>query len=46
LQNPSEENENNLSDIMGEGSRHFRNKVREYLKNKINEIEKIVSIRI
>jgi hypothetical protein len=32
-------NEGNLSDIRGEASRHFRNKKREYLKDKINEFE-------
>jgi hypothetical protein len=39
LQDPSEENEGNLSDIRREASRHVRNKKREYLKGKINEIE-------
>jgi hypothetical protein len=32
-------NEDNLSDVRREGSRHFRNKKREYLKDKINELE-------
>jgi hypothetical protein len=32
-------NEDNLSNVRREASRHFRNKKREYLKDKINEIE-------
>jgi hypothetical protein len=39
LQDPSEANEDNLSDVRWEASRHFRNKKREYLKDKINELE-------
>jgi hypothetical protein len=39
LQDPSEANEDNLSDVRREASRHFRNKEREYLKDKINELE-------
>jgi hypothetical protein len=39
LQDPSEANEDNLSDVRREGSRHFRNEKREYLKDKINELE-------
>jgi hypothetical protein len=39
LQDPSEANEDNLSDVRQEASRHFRNKKREYLKDKINELE-------
>jgi DNA repair ATPase RecN len=39
LQDPSEGNEDNLSDVRQEPSRHFRNKKREYLKDKINELE-------
>jgi hypothetical protein len=39
LQDPSEVNEDNLNNIRREASEHFRNKKREYLKNKINEIE-------
>jgi hypothetical protein len=39
LQEPSEENEDNLSDIRQEASRHFRNKKREYLKDKTNKLE-------
>jgi hypothetical protein len=32
-------NEDNLSNVRREASRHFRNKTMEYLKDKINEIE-------
>jgi hypothetical protein len=39
LQDTNEANEYNLSDVRREGSRHFRNKKREYLKDKINDIE-------
>jgi hypothetical protein len=39
LQDPSEANEDNLSDLGQVASRHFRKKKREYLKNKINELE-------
>jgi hypothetical protein len=36
---PSEANENNLSGVRREDSRHFRNKKREYLKDKIKDPE-------
>jgi hypothetical protein len=39
LQDRSEANEDNLSDIRREASTHFRNKKREYLKGKIKELE-------
>jgi hypothetical protein len=39
LQDPSLANEDNVSDIRREASRHFRNKKRKYLKDKINELE-------
>jgi hypothetical protein len=39
LQHPSEVNEGNLSDVRGEASRHFTDKKREYLKDKINKLE-------
>jgi hypothetical protein len=32
-------NEDNLSNVRLEASRHFRNKKREYLKDKINELK-------
>jgi hypothetical protein len=37
LQNPSEANEDKLSDVRREASRHFWKKEREYLKDKTNE---------
>jgi hypothetical protein len=37
LQNPSEINWGNLNNIRHEASIHFRNKKREYLKDKVNE---------
>jgi hypothetical protein len=36
LQNPNEINGDNLNNVRREASRHFRNKKREHLKNKIN----------
>jgi ribose 1,5-bisphosphokinase PhnN len=39
LQGPSEANEDSLIDVMREASRHFRRKKREYLEEKINELE-------
>jgi iron uptake system EfeUOB component EfeO/EfeM len=36
LQDPSEINVDNLNNIRPEASRHFRNKKREHLKEKIN----------
>jgi hypothetical protein len=39
LQDPSEVNEDNLSNVSREASGYFRNKKREYLKDKINEIK-------
>jgi hypothetical protein len=38
LQDPSEVNEDNLNNVGHEAHRHFRNKMREYLKDKINEL--------
>jgi hypothetical protein len=38
LQDPREINGNNLNKVRRETSRHFRNKTREYLKGKINEV--------
>jgi 5-methylcytosine-specific restriction endonuclease McrBC GTP-binding regulatory subunit McrB len=37
LQDTSQINGDNLNNIRQEASRHFRNKKREYLKDKINE---------
>jgi hypothetical protein len=37
LQDPSEINGDNLNNVRQKASRYFRNKKREYLKDKINE---------
>jgi hypothetical protein len=39
LQNPNQNNEDNLHNVRREASRHFRNKKKGYLKAKINELE-------
>jgi hypothetical protein len=39
LQDPSEITGDNLNNVRCEASRHFRNKKREYLKDKINYLE-------
>jgi hypothetical protein len=44
LQDPSEANEDNLSDVRREASRHFKHKIREYLKDKITSYNQIVRI--
>jgi uncharacterized NAD(P)/FAD-binding protein YdhS len=38
LQDPNKMNGDNLNNIRHEASRHFRNKTREYLKDKIDEL--------
>jgi hypothetical protein len=38
LQDPSQMNGDNFNNVRSEASRHFRNKMREYLKAKINEL--------
>jgi hypothetical protein len=38
LQDPSEINGDNLNDLCLEASRYFRNKKREYLKDKFNDL--------
>jgi hypothetical protein len=38
IEDPSEINGDNLNNIRCETSRHFRNKKREYLKDKIDEL--------
>jgi hypothetical protein len=38
LQDPSEINRENLNNIRRETSRHFRNKMWKYLKDKIDEL--------
>jgi hypothetical protein len=39
LQNPNQINGDNMKNLRSETSRTFRNKKREYLKSKINELE-------
>jgi hypothetical protein len=39
LQNPSQNNGDNLKNLRHETSRTFRNKKRKYLKGKINELQ-------
>jgi hypothetical protein len=39
LENPNQNNGDNLHNVKREASRHFRNKKKEYLKAKINELE-------
>jgi hypothetical protein len=39
LQDPNEINGDTLNNVRREASRHFRNKKKEYLKDKINELE-------
>jgi hypothetical protein len=38
-------NEDNLSDVRQEAGRHFRNKKREYLKDKLTSLNQTVRIR-
>jgi hypothetical protein len=38
LQDPNEINGDNLNNIRCEASRHIRNKMREYLKDKVNQL--------
>jgi hypothetical protein len=38
LQDPSEINGGNLNNVRCEASRHFRNKKRQYMKDKMNEL--------
>jgi hypothetical protein len=45
LQDPSVVSEDILSNVRRESSRHFRNKEREYLKDKINELKQTVRTR-
>jgi hypothetical protein len=39
LQDPNQSDINNLNKVRREASRHFRNKKKEYLKAKIDELE-------
>jgi len=48
LQNPNQNNIDNSNTVRREASRHFRNKEKEYLKTKIDELEtnsKIKNVR-
>jgi len=48
VQDPSQRNVDNLNNVRREARRHFRNKKKEYLKTKIEELEtnsKIKNIR-
>jgi hypothetical protein len=47
LQDPIVVNKDNFSNVRREAGRYFRNKKREYLKDKINELDsKIIYTRI
>ena len=46
VQDPSQSNVDNLNSVRREISRHFRNKKKEYLKAKIDEIETNRKIKI
>jgi hypothetical protein len=39
LQNSNQSNIDNLNNVRREAGRHFRNKKKEYLKVKVNELE-------
>ena len=39
IQDPSQSNVDNLKNVRRDASRHFRNKKKEYLKAKIDELE-------
>jgi hypothetical protein len=39
LQDPNQSNVDNLNNVRHEASRYFINKIKEYLKAKINELE-------
>jgi hypothetical protein len=45
LQNPNESNVDNLNNVRSEVRRHFINKKKEYLKDKIVELENISKIK-
>jgi len=48
VQDPNQSNEDNLNNVRREASRHFRNKMKEYLKAKNEKLEnnsKIKNIR-
>jgi len=39
LQDPNQSNVENLNNVRHEANRHFSNKIKEYLKAKIDELE-------
>ena len=45
VQDPSQSNVDNLNSVRPEASRHFRNKKKEYMKAKIEELETKSKIR-
>jgi len=45
LQDPNQSNVGNPNNVRREANRHFRNKKKEYLKAKIDEIETISKIK-
>jgi len=46
LQDPNQSNEDNLNNVRHAAGRHFRNKKKEYLKPKIDELELTVRSRL
>jgi len=46
LQDPNQSNVDNLKDLRGDNSRYFRNKKKEYLKARIDELETNSKIKI
>jgi hypothetical protein len=46
IQDPSQSNLDNLNNVRQEASRHFRKKLKEYLKAKIEELETDSKIKI
>ena len=46
IENPSQSNEDNLSNVRRDTSRHFRNKKKAYLRAKIEELETKVRLTI
>jgi hypothetical protein len=45
VQNPSQNNVDNLNDVRREASIHFRNKKKAYLKAKIEDLETYIKIK-
>jgi hypothetical protein len=46
MQDPSQSNVDNLNNVRRDASRHFRNKMKEYLKAEIDELETNRKIKI